>query len=1038
MSSFYNAKIITALVCAVLCFSEGTFGDTNYPVTNESGLEGLSSVFELDTRGEEWVYLGAFVLDTRDAGEHADWVSSGLFTLDTRMALDPVTRLFTLDTRDDEENYAPTNVHARAEQLTVARITWEYYGEPLGFLVERRLPMGTWESVATPGAGVRAWLDAEVESGVFYEYRVAALLDAGVSSFSEISRIQMPCLPQAPSALAATLTDAGKPALAWSDESHNETGFDVWRKTDNFGAWESLSRVGSNCVSYLDHAVEPDTIYAYKVRSYNSWGYSAFSEEVDVVTPSEGGGCGYLLRVDQVGVTIDETVALTNELNRVNKSALVSGSLGAFVSSPRGNPHPIRVVSGFRDAQGRAVGTPVELIDFYCIPGCPGLYVTTVIPPDVRGPDSGTNTLWLEMIMAQRDPVKAFMTERHTQESPMRKRLFDVVVQPADTRQIDIQMLDQTVEAGAVVEVPVQMQSAGGEYLVAFSLAFDQGLDFLGATVGTNAQQGWLQTSSQSDRSVGFGMMMPFENPLADGSKQVMVLRFRGQRAGEYTIRFNDDPVARTVSGGGSDAAQISWRDGHLHVTATGLEGDIHPRPNGNGQVNEQDARQALLFALGVVEQPTEAAEFQRLDCAPVETCGDGVIDIADVVAIQRYALGEQALKSACGPTGAWSAVQQRTTVSRQLNERTILLEPPAEVRRGVSFSVPVVLLAQGDEHGLSLSIDFDPGLFGYQTIELLGAATNGHFLPNFEQASEGIIAFGLTLTNGETFSVSTQRIAEITFTALAGAGIETGLFGFAESPAECVVAGANSVELPAVWLGAGVTIFDEVSVSAPVPPKNAMASALSTNKIKLSWNDAPFSTGYRIRRKAEGESAWSVLTELDESRTVLVDDGLEAGTAYGYLLTSLNPLGDESSAISLSAVTWTPVEQWRAQQFGQVNNTGEAADSEDPDDDGIPNRMEYQLGTDPMVPNENPFLARWEPVFSGEQSLTITYDVLNEAPGNVSFELSEDLTDLGSWRTGLLAPVTRKTDNAGEQIKMRIEQGSLSNDVFYLRMRAE
>ena len=49
----------------------------------------------------------------------------------------------------------------------------------------------------------------------------------------------------------------------------------------------------------------------------------------------------------------------------------------------------------------------------------------------------------------------------------------------------------------------------------------------------------------------------------------------------------------------------------------------------------------------------------------------------------------------------------------------------------------------------------------------------------------------------------------------------------------------------------------------------------------------------------------------------------------------------------------YTPLELWRLAHFGTVSNTGNAADSADPDGDGCPNIHEYTTGTDPNDAHE-------------------------------------------------------------------------------------
>jgi hypothetical protein len=59
-------------------------------------------------------------------------------------------------------------------------------------------------------------------------------------------------------------------------------------------------------------------------------------------------------------------------------------------------------------------------------------------------------------------------------------------------------------------------------------------------------------------------------------------------------------------------------------------------------------------------------------------------------------------------------------------------------------------------------------------------------------------------------------------------------------------------------------------------------------------------------------------------------------------------------------AVTATPKQSWRLQNFGTANDTGNAADLADPDIDGLANLVEFALNLDPNKATPIPFtLAR-------------------------------------------------------------------------------
>lgn len=1009
---------LAALTLAALAWSGWASG----------ALGQISPLFALDTRIMANNLSAVFALDTRDPDVGA---VSALFTLDTRGGLSPQSGLFTLDTRDLDRFYVPENLTLAAEQPTTARATWDCGGSPLGFVLARRAPQGEWGTLILTNGALRSWADATVLPGQFYEYRIAATWPDGVSDYSEVACIQMPSLPAAPQAPCASLTEAGAVAFTWQDASFNEDGFEIWRRTEAVGDWSLLAQVPSNSQSHFDGTVASGTLYAYKVRAFNAWGYSGFSSESSVATPDDEGGCGFLLRVESGDLALDGAAATMFAVNQADSRALLAGQLSAWIRSPPGNAHPVRVVLGFRNAQGATVGSPVELANFYRVPGCPGLAVPAEIPAAFRAPETGTNVLWLEMVTAQRDPLEAFVTERHTQESPMRKRLFDVVIRSAvpATR---VRVLEGAGMPGRGIAVPVEMVSTGGERRVAFSVGFGNGLVCTGILAGADAPQVLAQPVPDTNGAAGVILLAPAENPFPAGAKHVATLQFLAEEAGEYVLHVQDDPVAREIDGRGTG---IQWEDGRIVVAATAFEGDVYPRPHGDGTVDDDDVHLALLFALGV-ETPLDEREFQRLDCAPLETCGDGRIDMADKVAIQRYAKGQEVLREACGPThSATGGLRGPAAAPLGAAPRSLALVAPENVQRGQSFAVQVVLDALGNERALAFSLAFDPDALAYRRLQLRGAATNGVYLANEEQAVAGALAFGVTLADAAAFADGEQTVAEIEFQALEGNGSAEALLAFAATPAECRVAGADSVPLACDYLDAAVQLFDSANGSAAEPPTTGTAVALATNRIRVAWSSVSWATGYRIRRKLGNETAWTRLVDFDETRTAFVDEGLPTDTACHYLVASLNPNGAESAFLRLDARTWSDLEQWRSLWLAQAENAGYAADGADPDNDGLPNGLEHQLGTDPLVANSYPFNLAEEELFPGRRSVTVTYSVWNDAPGGVGFDFTENL--LG-WAGVDLAPVSLRNEGAADVIKLRLPQEIESNRRLFLRMRTE
>jgi hypothetical protein len=68
-------------------------------------------------------------------------------------------------------------------------------------------------------------------------------------------------------------------SLTWVDNSTNEDGFQIERKTGTNGTFTQVATVGANTTSYVDSGAIIGTLYCYRVRAYDAEGYSEYSNE---------------------------------------------------------------------------------------------------------------------------------------------------------------------------------------------------------------------------------------------------------------------------------------------------------------------------------------------------------------------------------------------------------------------------------------------------------------------------------------------------------------------------------------------------------------------------------------------------------------------------------------------------------------------------------------------------------------------------------------------------------------------------------------
>lgn len=183
---------------------------------------------------------------------------------------------------------APSNLVATVVNEHQINLSWtdNSAGES-GFRVERKTGSGSWAQLTTLAANVTSYSDTSVVETTTYTYRVLAFNDSGDSAASNEATVTTPALtiPAAPGNLQAQAISANQVRLTWIDNSYNEDGFKIERKTGTGGAWGQVGTAGADDTAYQDSGLSELITYYYRIRAYNNAGNSDYSNEASVTTP---------------------------------------------------------------------------------------------------------------------------------------------------------------------------------------------------------------------------------------------------------------------------------------------------------------------------------------------------------------------------------------------------------------------------------------------------------------------------------------------------------------------------------------------------------------------------------------------------------------------------------------------------------------------------------------------------------------------------------------------------------------------------------
>ncbi len=96
-------------------------------------------------------------------------------------------------------------------------------------------------------------------------------------------------IPNSPSNIGASLFASTQINIIWTDNSTNEDGFKIERKTGSAGTWSPIATVGIGTTSFMDTGLTTNTVYYYRVKAFNGAGDSGYTNEIFASTGSQPG-----------------------------------------------------------------------------------------------------------------------------------------------------------------------------------------------------------------------------------------------------------------------------------------------------------------------------------------------------------------------------------------------------------------------------------------------------------------------------------------------------------------------------------------------------------------------------------------------------------------------------------------------------------------------------------------------------------------------------------------------------------------------------
>ena len=136
--------------------------------------------------------------------------------------------------------------------------------------------------------------------------------------------------------------------LAWTDNSDNEDGFGIERKTGTNGTFAQIATVAANISSYEDSGLIAGNTYCYRVNAFNTAGTSAYTnqacKDITVPTPTfdfslTNDGNKSVTQGQSVTNTITATLSSgSSQAVSFSTSGLPTGATASYTTSNSCNP----------------------------------------------------------------------------------------------------------------------------------------------------------------------------------------------------------------------------------------------------------------------------------------------------------------------------------------------------------------------------------------------------------------------------------------------------------------------------------------------------------------------------------------------------------------------------------------------------------------------------------------------------------------------------------------------------------------------------
>ena len=819
---------------------------------------------------------------------------------------------------------APTSLAATAVSLSQVNLTWTASPGAISYNIKRATVSGGPYTAVAAGVNLTSHSDTGLSANTTYYYVVSAVNGSGESPDSAQASATTPANPPGAPTGLTTVHGNNQATLTWT-ASGGATSYTVKRATGSGGPYTTVAD-GLSSTTYTDTGLTNGVTYSYVVVASNVYGSSPDSA-VATATPST---LYVRLKFDESGGTVAaDSSGRAQHAMLINDPAFTAGMFGNSLNFPATSSQhaklPTGIVSGITDftistwIKVNAFATWQRIFDF----------------------GSGTNNYM-------------FLTTQYTGTAPNAAKLRFTIRTPSFAEQTvsgtGIALTTGTwthvavTRSGTTVSLYVN-GSLAGSGTIALNPA-DLGVTTLNYLGKSQFNDPYLNAALDDFRLYSQAMsaseITALANPPAGAPMQFVVVPGDGQATLTWLPNATTTYTVKRSTTSGGPYTTVADGITSLTLADTGLTNGttyyyVVSGTDGNG--SDPDSTEVAVT-------PSTSVLHLKFDESGGTVAADSSGRAQHATLVNAPVFGSGRIGNALNLVPAQYATLPSGIIG-SLGDFTL------------STWIKVNSFATWQR-----VFDFGSGTNNYMnlTTQYTGTAPNNAKLrfairtPSIAEQSVNGTSIALTANVWTHVAVtrSGNTVSLYVNGALAGSGTVT------ISPAALGTTTQNYLgksqfsadpyfdgNLDDFHLYGNALSASDISALATPLQTTGLAATGGSGQISLTWNATNGATGYTLRRSSTSGGAYTTIAS-DATGTSLVDTGVTPGATYYYVVTPKNSAGEGANSAAVVATALSPLESWRLTHFGTTSGDGDAADSADPDADGMTNIQEFAAGTNP------------------------------------------------------------------------------------------